>query len=229
MIIPKCTHFFNATYPVLEDHEEEIWYNHFQLPLKCNQLGLLIFDDDFDVQYNSIKGDYSVKTGTSKRSLGTRQKLVWECYYGIACVGSMVMFKDANPFNLTQENLWRVESGSTFKRYNAIKNEFTQKTFEYLSEKAKKYEERGVDIKDYIEILALPLWLEKICKRQLRGLAKPEKRTYTKDPMDQLEKYRKIKLMQEAGLGRKKIAEILDCSEHSVTYYVQKFANHLDI
>jgi len=106
MIIHPCTSLFDCKYPELEPHEEEVFYQHpLYSDIKCNQLGVLYYDEDkyyFSQRWGNPILWY---TGSNKDNVGGRYKITWECYHGRVSPGLVNLF-DMNPYNCTKDNLY---------------------------------------------------------------------------------------------------------------------------
>jgi hypothetical protein len=77
--------YFELILPTLEADEEEVWFTHPFENIKCNQLGILDFDDQEYLMVDlPTKSCYLRKRNHEGKfviSIGTKSNVVWECYH----------------------------------------------------------------------------------------------------------------------------------------------------
>ena len=197
MIVYPARHLFEAKFPMLEDHEEEVFYQHPTLDIKCNQLGVIYCDESLFGIYE--KADTSmVRNQATKRSHGTKLRVIWECYTGKLVFSPHFFFANGNPLDLRKENLVMSGplSGKERDPYLTTKTRFIRASVEHLMKLEARMERVGVDKEQVYEILQIPYWLRvarskyippaaKSLRPTSRGVAKP--RT-TEEEADEVEK-----------------------------------------
>lgn len=166
MIRHSSNHWFECLYPTLEPGEEEIFYQHPTEGFKCNQLGVLYYDEARYVVYDllraSVVRELAVWNGDKMRALGSKFKIVWECYHGEIIEGrSHFTLANNNPLDLTRENLLLTTNVDKKDRLRmaAKKSRFVKASAEYLVGIEPKYEKRGMDNQQLYKSLLLPNWL----------------------------------------------------------------------
>lgn len=167
MIQFPCTNYFDAKFPILEDGEEEVFYQHPLFDIKCNQLGALYLNEDKYYAVYAAAGTYirsKLDDGNLKfhDNLGTKQKIVWECYNGIRLrTGKHFHQINSNPLDFSLNNI--IPTGSQDRKLvesiTATRKKFIRKSVERLLELEDKYEKRGMQKEDLYQILHLPPWL----------------------------------------------------------------------
>jgi hypothetical protein len=160
LIVYPAKHLFEAKFPSLEDHEEEIFYQHPVHDIKVNQLGVIYSDDGTFGIYDK-RGTSMVRLLKTTNSVGTKCKVVWECYTGEIVHSPHFFFANGNPLDLRRENL--VMSGPLNNRerepYIRIKNRFIKASVEHLIKIETRMEAVGIDKTELYEMLLLPHWL----------------------------------------------------------------------
>ena len=160
MIVHPARHLFEAKFPSLEDHEEEVFYQHPVHDIKVNQLGVIYCDESIFGIYNK-RGTSMVRLLKTTNSVGTKTKVIWECYTGEIVHSPHFFFANGNPLDLRRENL--VMSGPLSNRerepYIRIKNRFIKASVEHLIKIETRMEAVGVDKTELYEMLLLPHWL----------------------------------------------------------------------
>jgi len=139
---------FDAKFPTLEEHEEEIFYRHPVFPFCVNQIGIFYFDDDDAearwVTINKVWGVWRYREiGQTKKGYkngGTRLKLAYECFTGIYHEDTKQYLPlDGNPYNLTFENIIPVaEDKKKTTEARKVKLKIYAETAKYMLEKDKK-------------------------------------------------------------------------------------------
>lgn len=237
MIIPKPKHYFEATYPVLEEGEEIIWYRHPEHPLSCNQLGMVFFDDDIVWCFgrrNQYR--YNVKGNPKFFILGSEERVICECLTGISYKGKAFLYKDGNPYNKTLENLLPYKSINTdeLKDANNRWREFVNASVDYMNSRKPLIEKRGIDPAEYWSLMELPDWL---IKRWSKGTPMPKSRIRKKSEQERpprpggyvvnpwkLEKAALIHKLHDEGLSQKRIAELVGLKSNSgVVHWLKKY------
>jgi hypothetical protein len=160
MIVHPARHIFEAKFPSLEDHEEEIFYQHPVHDIKCNQLGVLYCDDTIFGIYDK-RGTSMVRITKTSRSIGTKYKVIYECYTGKIVNSPHFFFANGNPMDTRKENLVMSGplSGKQREPYLRIKNRFIKASVEHLIKIENRMEAVGVSKDQVYEILLLPHWL----------------------------------------------------------------------
>jgi hypothetical protein len=177
MIIHPAKHWFQALFPMLEEGEEEQFYQHPQYDIKCNQLGVLYCDETIFSIYD--KRDTSMvrilKTG---RSVGTKTKVIWECYTGQIVHTPHFFYVNGNPLDTRFENMIMSGPLSAKERapYLRTKNRFIQASIEHLLKLESKMQGLGIDREQLYEMLLLPQWLKGARERYVPPAPKPPRK-----------------------------------------------------
>jgi hypothetical protein len=160
LIVYPARHLFEAKFPSLEDHEEEVFYQHPVYDIKVNQLGVLYCDESKFGIYDK-KGTSLVRYHSTRTSCGTKTKIIWECYTGEIVHSAHFFFVNGNPLDLRRENLVMSGplSGKEREPYLTTKNRFIKASVEHLLKLEAKMEVQGIDRKQLYEMLLLPQWL----------------------------------------------------------------------
>ena len=87
MIIHPTTNYFDALSPQLEDHEPEIFFQHPTEDIKCNQIGAIYYNEEkyfyLNVAIGGVIREAAYRPGEkSRRNVGSKVRVVWECYTG---------------------------------------------------------------------------------------------------------------------------------------------------
>lgn len=160
MIVYPARHLFEAKFPTLEDHEEEIFYQHPVEDIKVNQLGVIYCDDSIFGIYDK-RGTAMVRILRTSRSIGTKCKVIFECYTGKIVHSPHFFYANGNPLDLRKENLVMSGPLSAKERepYLRVKNRFIKGSVEHLLKLEAKMEAVGVDKTELHQMLLLPQWL----------------------------------------------------------------------
>ena len=164
MIIIQPRSWWECVMPKLEEDEEEIWFTHPTLNIRCNQLGALDFsEDEFLMVQMSSKGIYLRKKSENGKfvlSVGTKSNLVWECY-NQKTTNSRITHKNHNELDFTFDNLYCTEGENGYQRTmrTKIKKAWEARSARILLEKEKIMAAKGLDKETYRELLILPSWL----------------------------------------------------------------------
>lgn len=237
MIFYETNHFFDAKYPTLEDHEEEIWYPHPLYDIKCNQLGILDFADELKAQLNG-RDQYKVKPpgSSSYKTLGYKERVVMECYTGISHKSTKILFQDGNPLNHTFGNLMCFrKKGSDYRHFYKIQRDFIINSIKYMNSREPFIVKRGIDPEDYWRAMALPSWLMDewfLYNKRTSNQEPTEKLTrgkYIKGD-DQLELLRRIWELKNNGYSwQEMMEEIGSKSRSGFSYLLKKAETYFDI
>ena len=197
MIVYPAKHLFEAKFPTLEDDEEEIFFHHPVHDIKCNQLGVIYCNESIYGVYDK-RGTSMVRVTKTSISVGTKCKVVFECYTGKTIHSPHFFYVNGNPLDLRKENLVVSGplSGKEREPYLKTKNRFIKASVEHLLKLEAKMEVQGIDKTELHEMLLLPQWLIGARERYVapapkqpritsRGVAKP--RT-TDEEADEIEK-----------------------------------------
>lgn len=175
MIIHPAKHFFQAKFPTIEDHEEEIFYQHPTEDIKCNQVGILYYDEDRYSAYSTLSGsvvrEHQTYNGRAARLVGSKPKVIWECYHNrLLERGSHFLFLNANPLDLTKENLLTlIEIDPDIRKEAAkAKKKFIDNSMDHLIRLEKKFEKEGITNQQLHKMLQIPNWLS-CARRKYKG------------------------------------------------------------
>lgn len=171
MIVYPAKHLFEAKFPSLEDDEEELFYQHPVYNLKVNQLGVIYCDEIEYAIYD--KGDTSVvRDQKTRKSCGSKLRVIWECYTGEIIHSPHFLFVNANPLDTRKENLiLSRQMGEKEKApYLKKKKKFVEATVDHLMKMEARMEKRGIDRKQLYEMLILPYWAISARQRKEEGL-----------------------------------------------------------
>jgi hypothetical protein len=160
MIVYPARHLFEAKFPKLEDHEEEIFFQHPVHEIKINQLGVLYYDESVYAVYE--KQDTAIVRHTpTRRNCGSKIRIIWECYTGELAFGPHFLFVNGNPLDLRWENIRKSNTLTSKERDQllAVKRKFTKKSVEHLIKIEERAEKLGMDITELHKFLLLPHWL----------------------------------------------------------------------
>lgn len=166
MIRRDPKHWFECLYPTLEKKDKEIFFKHPFEDIKCNQLGVLYYDEERYVAYDSRTGsvvrEHLAWNGKAVRVLGSRSKVVWECYHQEKLEsGSHFIFMNCNTLDWSMENLLILSKldANTKSEVTKARSEFIKNTVEHLVKLEAKYEKRGIEQKQLHDLLQIPNWL----------------------------------------------------------------------
>jgi len=161
MIVHPAKHLFQAKFPSLEDGEEEIFYQHPLYDIKVNQLGVVYCDNEVFGIYD--KGDTSmVRHQKTKKAVGTKHRIIWECYSGEIVHSPHFFYANGNPLDTRKENMILSGPLSAKERtpYLRIKTKFVQASVEHLVKLEAKMEAVGISKTELYAMLLLPHWLK---------------------------------------------------------------------
>ena len=175
MIIYPAKNLFQAKFPTLEDHEEEIFYQHPTEDIKCNQLGVLYYDEDRYSTYPTASGatvrEHQKFNKEGARSVGSKIKIIWECYHQeILGIGAHCLFLNANPLDRTKENILMISKidPATKKEASRAKAKFISNTVDHLITLERKFEKEGISNQQLHKLLQIPNWLT-CARRKYKG------------------------------------------------------------
>jgi len=181
MIVYKANHWFDAMFPSLEDGEKEIFYQHPLYDIKVNQLGVIYCDNSVFGIYDKVDTSM-VRSQITRNSIGTKTRIIWECYTGEILNTPHFFFVNANPLDTRKENM--VLSGPLSAKdrapYLRTKNSFIQASVEHLMKVEDRMEKVGVDQTQLHELLLLPQWLKSARKKYLPPKPPKQQRKYSK-------------------------------------------------
>jgi hypothetical protein len=181
MIVYKANHWFDAMFPALEDGEEEIFYQHPEHDIKVNQLGVIYCDNDVFGIYDKIDTSM-VRHQITRKSVGTKTRIIWECYTGEILYTPHFFFVNGNAMDTRKENMVLSGPLSAKERapYLRTKNRFTQASVEHLMKIEDRMEKVGVDKEQLYELLLLPQWLKSARKKYLPPKPPKQQRKYSR-------------------------------------------------
>lgn len=230
MIFPIVNHFFDAKFPVLEDHEEEILFPHPTWPgVQANQLGAIYFDEDLYTVVIDPREQFRLrrKGESNVYCLGLREKVAMECYTGRSFKGYNFFHIDGNPLNTTFENLvFFVNKGKGIDEYQSRKKAFIRRTLDYMKTREPLIKKRGIEPIDYWSAMNLPDWIMYHWKSENGFPVPPKRKTYptrsytTGDA--QIEVIERLKELKAAGSTQQDIMEILEIKSVSRYKYLLK-------
>lgn len=173
MIVHPARHLFEAKYPTLEDHEEEIFYQHPTQDIKCNQLGVIYYNESIFSIYDK-RGTSIVRITKTGLSFGSKTKVIYECYTGQTVSSPHFFFANGNPLDTRKENLVMSGplSGKEREPYLRTKNRFIKASVEHLIKLETKMQAVGVGRHELHELLLLPQWLKAARERYVAPVAK---------------------------------------------------------
>ena len=180
MIVPKATNIFDALAPMLEDHEEELFFQHPTEDIKCNQLGVVYYNEDKYLYLHNKQGGSFMESGT-RRNLGSKVRIVWECYRGQTHSGAgspHFFFANGNILDYRPENVFL--SNELMPKEKAemarSKAKFILFSIQRLMELEIYYEKRGIKKEDLYTAMLIPVWLVNARKRITPPLVGGEKK-----------------------------------------------------
>ncbi len=234
MIVKPATHLFNATCPALEEGEEEVWFRHPKWPLECNQLGIIVTDEEAHFITNGRDQYYLMygKKNFERHFLGTRERIIMECYHQRDYTGWQFHHRDANPYNHTEENLVGfIHRSKEMMKFVWANQNFLDRTIAYMNTRTAILEKRGVDPVDYWKAMELPgNYFKKWVSQS--GFEPPEKnkRGEYKIQKRRGEIIANIKQLKAAGKTNAEIRETLGMKgKNSLAYWLKIIKEQNDI
>lgn len=160
MIVHPAEHLFQAKFPTLEPHEEEVFFHHPEEEIYCNQLGVLYFEPGTYVIYEKNDSSMVRRIGTKKTS-GSKMRIIWECYTGQKTTNPHFLYVNGNPLDTRFENLRKTSelSKTEWEILQKTKKRFIQKSVDYLLKLEARADKIGMDKEGLYKILMLPYWL----------------------------------------------------------------------
>jgi len=161
LIVYPAKHLFQAKFPSLEPHEEEIFYQHPVYDIKCNQLGTIYCDESDYAIYH--KGDTSiVREQSTRKNCGSKLRVIWECYTGKITQSPHFLFANANPLDTRQENMILSKPLTIKQRepYLQRRRKFVEASVDHLVKIEQRMEKMGLDKETLYQMLILPYWLK---------------------------------------------------------------------
>jgi predicted metallo-beta-lactamase superfamily hydrolase len=159
-------HLFECMYPVLKEKEKEIFFKHPTEDIKCNQLGVIYYDEEryvcYDTRTGSVIKELEKWNKKAARTIATKNKVIWECYHQDNLeAGTQFLFTNGNPLDLTKDNLLAITRLEPEVRKSAseTKKRFIKNSVDYLVHMESKFEKRGMDKPALYEALQIPNWL----------------------------------------------------------------------
>ena len=159
-------HWFECMHPRLGMLEEEIFYQHPIEDIKCNQIGMLYYDEEryvaYEMRTGSVVREFEAWNGKGVRVIGSKLKVIWECYHNQKLeAGAHFLFTNGNPLDLTMKNILAINKidPDTKQQASKTKVRFIQNSVEHLVKLEAKYEKRGIEQKQLHDLLQIPNWL----------------------------------------------------------------------
>jgi hypothetical protein len=120
-----------------------------------------------------------VREQATRRSVGTKTRIIWECYTGEIVNTPHFFFVNANPLDTRFENMVLSGPLSVKERapYLRTKNRFIQASVEHLMKIEDRMEKVGVGKAQLYDMLLLPQWLKGARAKYLPPRPKHQKRT----------------------------------------------------
>ena len=157
--------------PELEPGEKEIFFKHPREDIKCNQLGVLYYDEEryvcYDTRTGSVVKELEKWNKKKARVIATKTKVIWECYHRDNLeLGTKFMFTNGNPLDVTKANLLAIIKLEDTARQDAakIKKTFIKNSVDHLIKLEAKYKKKGIEPDLLHQLLQLPNWL--LCSRK---------------------------------------------------------------
>jgi hypothetical protein len=239
MIIPNPRHLFEDCLPKLEEGEEEIFYPHPIYDLSCNQIGLIYPGETLTYySYSTLADKCNVNDLKNYKTSAPRLKIIAQCFAGHTDIPFRTVPLDGNPYNTTASNLLYPKS------FNKVANEnyhnFKQRTIQYMLERDKKLEAKGIPPimywglqklvhpfrNEYTNVTGYNLSLDDNGIPKMFGKDKPtekikvikKKRKYrTKEEISKLRVM--VRDMVNSGIAKKEAAKKLGLSISELNYY----------
>lgn len=220
-------HFFECFPPLLNKDEEEVWFRHPILPLQCNQLGVIEYDEEVYTCTNQSK----IKMVWNGKAdwIGTREKIVMDCYEGFSHKHYIFFHRDGNLCDFRYENLVGFRSRTEeFKQHFQARKQFWKATLDYMDSRLPFIVARGIDPKDYWKIMDLPYELYVKWEKHYQGEYVPPKTrgAYKTQSHKRMQEIRKL---MDTGMGSRAIAVELDLKRTTVQYWLKKIRDEKDI
>jgi hypothetical protein len=214
-------HLFNISYPTLGEDVEDIWYRHPEFPLQCNQVGLIVVDENvhWTISNGCLSLDYELNGERFKKRRGILDhRLVYECYFGKLTLRDWIFYKNMNVYDLRPDNLITLRRGDPdFKYYNKRKSDFIDNTINYMKRKSQILDKKGINPKDYWEMLSLPKDIIKEFRKQMGYDEETRRgRKYFRGE-ERLKIAKDCYELRKTGLSFWKISEKLGLNNHTIT------------
>ena len=194
MIVHPARHLFEAKFPTLEDDDDEVFFKHPVHAIKCNQLGILYYDESIYAVYEK-QDTAMVRHTATRKNCGSKIRIIWECYSGEVAFGLHFLFVNGNPLDLRRENIRKSNTLTSKEREEllVVKRRFVKKSVEHLIMIEERAERLGMDITELHRFLLLPHWLQvaraKNGSPYIKNLRPPGgKSPTTEDEADEVEK-----------------------------------------
>lgn len=143
MIIPEPKHLFEDCLPKLEEGEEEIFYQHPEYDIKCNQIGILYPGESLTYfSYSVLSDKCNLNDLKSYKTSCPRLKLIAQCFAGDQKISHRTVPLDGNPYNTTAPNL--IYPKVLDKTAKSNYQRFKERTVAYMMQKDKKLLAKGL-------------------------------------------------------------------------------------
>ena len=225
-------HYFNYL-PKIEGEEKR--YRHPTFPLECNQWGIVFPDEGWDLVQNGVGSLLARQTKKNGKKIlvGSRHRIVWECYTQLSAKGTTILHQDGNFLNFSIENListLQLTPKENRKIYDR-KKEFIVRSMKHMLKKDSILFEKGLDPCLYWELVQVPPLIMKeyliwngIEQRVVKTKINPEITAKRKENLEN------ILTLKDAGHSNRQIASILSIkSPATVNYWLKKAENNYDI
>ena len=194
MIVYPAQHLFEAKFPKLEDHEEEVFFHHPVEEIYCNQLGALYYESSSYVCYDKNESNV-VRNQKTGKNVGTKIRVIWECYTGKIVTNPHFLFVNGNPLDTRRENMRKISElpKKEWEALQSVKKRFIQKSVEHLVKLEERASKMGLSNSELNQILMLPYWLVSARRRlgdtptKTNKIPGPKART-TEEQADEIEK-----------------------------------------
>jgi hypothetical protein len=221
-------HLFELKYPTLPDGEEMIWFRHPQFPLQCNQLGLIVVDDNTYWTLSNDKFVFLVKKENgkfTKYNAPTDSRLVYECYHGTISAQDFVFHANDNIYDKSYYNLISARRGQEIQKiYTKRRIQFLDNTVDYMISKSEYLLSKNIEPDDYWNLLALPKEIMKHYRKRLNinYVENRGRKEYLKGDA-KLDLAKKCYDLRVSGMSYQKITDQFGLSNHTYTRNMIKF------
>jgi len=221
-------HLFELEYPTLPEGEEVIWFRHPHFPLQCNQLGLIVVDDNVCWTISNDKLVLLVRREDGKYSkfnTPTDYRLVYECYHGTISKQDFVFHANDNVYDRSYYNLISSRRGEEIqKHYSKRRIQFLDNTVDYMISKKEYLLAKNIDPEDYWNLMSLPKEIMKLYrkKQNINYVENRGRKEYLKGDA-KIKLAKKCYELRVSGLTLQKITDMFDLSNHTYTRNLIKF------
>jgi hypothetical protein len=217
--------------PTLEDEEEIVWMRHPKYPLVANQVGIIMFDDEYNA--TGFRDRYKFRRADSEKygkfiTTGAVQRLIWECFHGSVDIYDFVLHINGNIVDNSIENLVRCKRGeSVYKNAILAKKKFLENSARYMLSREEILLKRGIEPDYYWKIMDLPKDFYKLVKtygkKKDQVIELSEKKTYLKGD-DRAEMGKRCQELLDSGKRLKEIKAELDIASCALIRKYIKFS-----